>query len=168
MRTRSIGPLVLGPLLLSTAVLLAACGSSSSTKTAATTSTTAPATTAPSTTAASGGDTTTAPSTTAAGSGSGSGIRMDNCAQTTPDTVGLTFLSSIAYSGPDTYMQCIWKDTVPDLGAKIKAKNFDSLHGVADAAAGTWTYSAPDGSKLVLTITKQANGKYYITKATIS
>ena len=148
--------------LLGAAVLLGAgCGSSSPKPSASGSGTTA----APGTTASAGGTATTAASSATTGS---SGPRLDNCAATDPKSVAMTYLSSIAYAGADTYMQCVYQDTVPQsMGASIKAKNFSSLSPTFDAAANTVSYTAPDGTKLTLTLTKEANGKFYVTNAAL-
>ncbi len=143
------------------------CGSDAKTAT-----TTAPAAAAASTTAAaaasttSGGVATTdAVGTTPATSG---GARLDLCASTAPDTVAASFISSINYAGADTFMQCVYKDTVAEsVGTAIKLKNFSSLSPSIDAATNTYVYATPDGSKLTVRLTKEANGKFYVTAATL-
>ena len=141
------------------AIGVAGCGSD--TTSTATTSTT---------TAMSGGSSTStsnsSASTTAAGSTGGA--RLDKCAQTTPDLVATTFVSSINYAGADTYMQCVYQDTVAaSIGATIKAKNFSGLTPTIDASTNTYVFTAPDGSKLTLVLTKEANGKFYVTSAVL-
>jgi len=143
------------------ALALSGCGDDAATSTTTTA--------AVATTTASGAVTTDAPgaSTTAATS-AGSGTRLDSCAQTAPDTVAATFVSSINYAGADTYMQCVFEDTVPEsIGPKVKAKNFSSLSPAIDAATNSYVYTAADGSKLTLTLTKEANGKFYVTAAAL-
>ena len=103
---------------------------------------------------------------TAAGAGASG---LDNCAQTTPDSVAATFVSSIAYAGPDTYNQCIVAGSVTaDQIKTIKDKQFSILDEIADTATLTYAFTAPDGSKAAIKVAKQANGKFYVTGVTFS
>ena len=150
--------------VLIVAASVSACGSSTksttaSANTSATSGTTggAAATTPAASTPASG-------STATAGAGASG---LDNCAQTTPDSVAATFVSSIAYAGPDTYNQCIVPGSVTaDQIKTIKDKGYSILDQIADTAALTYTFTASDGSKAAIAVAKQANGKFYVTGVT--
>ncbi len=152
--------------VLIVAASVSAC--SSSTK-----SSTPPANTSATSGATGGGATTTAAaSTPAPGSTATAGAgasALDNCAQTTPDSVAATFVSSIAYAGADTYNQCIVAGSVTaDQIKTIKDKKFSILDEIADTSTLTYTFTAPDGSKAAIKVAKQANGKFYVTGVTFS
>jgi hypothetical protein len=138
---------------------LAACGGNTAGKTA-------PSTTAPKVVAraADGASATTADAASATG-----GPRLDNCAQTTPDLVATTFMSSIEFAGPEAYMQCVFEDTVPvSIAETLRARHLDVLRPIVDAATNTTTFNGPAGAKAVVTVTKQANGRFYVTKVVVS
>ena len=179
MRIRSIVPSV-----LLVTVALATAGCSSDAKSAASTparptaSTVTVSTATPSTLAATTATAASASSGTTAGAAAGSsggggtggtgGTGIDACGQAAPDNVASTFVAAIAYSGADTYDQCFIGNAVtPDQIQKIIDKKFSSIQVVADATTGTYTFTAPDGTKMVIAVTKQSNGKYYVSSVTI-
>ena len=167
-RTRSL----LQPLavLVSVAFVMTAC--SSGTKTTPTT-TAAVTTVAPPASTAAGASTagttgTPAPATAGAAGATGTGTTgIDACGQPAPDGVATTFVSSIAYGGPDTYDQCFVGNAVSaDQIQKIIDKKFSAIQVVSDASNNTSTFTAPDGTKMVIAVAKGSNGKYYVSSVT--
>lgn len=100
---------------------------------------------------------------------SGSASREDTCAQPNADLVAQTFMSSLTFAGPETYMQCVYRDEVSEAtAAQIKALNITDTDPVIDANTNTYTYSAPDGKKVTLSLTKLTNSNYYVTNVKIT
>ncbi|MCU1391423.1 MAG: hypothetical protein JWL72_4761 [Ilumatobacteraceae bacterium] len=109
----------------------------------------------------------TAAATGNAGAGGTGTTGIDACGQPTPDDVATTFVSSIAFAGADTYDQCFVGDAVSaDQIQEIVDKKFSALEVVPDSSNDTYTFTAPDGTKMVIAVAKESNGKFYVSSVT--
>ena len=64
-------------------------------------------------------------------------------------------------------MRCVWKDTVSEAdAAALKPEGFDAdFNPTVDAAGCTYAFKSKDGaSTATITVAKEANGKYDVTK----
>ncbi len=148
-------------------------GCSSDSKKVATTTTAAPTASSTAAPAATGTPATTGTSAStggapAAGAAVGPGTALDNCGQDVASLLPSVFLSSVVYAGGDTYLQCVVAGAVSaDQIKEIVDKKITSLSPIAPGtAADSFVVTAPDGTKLTIAETKNANGKFYISSLT--
>jgi hypothetical protein len=85
-----------------------------------------------------------------------------------PLVVATTYVYAAAYGVPSLAVDCVYHDAVPaSVTARLQGKSFTPDFSSA-TGSGPFRYRADDGTTVVVTVTKEPDGRYYVTNVTVS